>query len=246
MGKLMKLDVLNAAKLCMDVYNPLVETPGKFFKSFDTDAELYVALIDDTAVVCARGSDHIKDWRMNFMMELVPFATATRERCEAMVHTGFMIQWTSVKEGVIEEIEKITAMEECKKILFTGHSSGASLCALACYDYLPKCTKPCEVITFGSPRFCNKEMKDIFDEGVVCTRVVNDMDAVTLAPLKSRGYVHVGKVLHMRDSDIDYSDLSWWEKVWWTSYNLLRPDFGVSDHFINKYVEEIEARMANN
>jgi len=45
---------------------------------------------------------------------------------------------------------------------------------------------------------------------------------------------------------LNYSALSWWEKVWWTAYNLLRPDFGVSDHFINKYVEEIESRMANN
>jgi len=243
MGFLIPLDVLNASKLCMDVYDPLIETPGKFFKSKDTDAELYVALLDDTAVVCARGSDHIKDWMLNFMMELIPFTSATREKSEAKVHTGFMIQWMSVKEGVFAELDRITSMDECTNVLFTGHSSGAALASLACHDYMPLCQLSTEVITFGSPRFCNRELQEIFDSDVTCTRVVNDMDAVTLAPLKSIGYVHVGKVLHMRNDDIDRKELCLWEKLWWTISNILKPDFGISDHFIGNYVDELEYRM---
>ena len=65
-----------------------------------------------------------------------------------------------------------------------------------------------EVIGFGGPRFCNHELRTIFDREIPnCTRVVNDLDGVTLAPLASQGYCHVGNLIHMKDDEEDDSPM---------------------------------------
>lgn len=230
--------ILDAAKMCMDAYDPLKESPGKFFKSYDTDAEIYVALKGDTVFVCARGSEHILDWKHNFMLNLSPFLSDTRSDDNCCVHTGFLLQYLSIRTDAMRELKRLVEMEECKNILFTGHSAG-TIASIFAYDFSPTCTKPIEVITFGSPRFCNYELAEIFNNEINCTRVVNDLDAVTLAPLYGYGYKHVGKLIHMRDSSVDSNELMWWEKGWWSIFNI----FSITDHFINNYVSEIEKRL---
>ena len=248
MTKLLTPKILECAKMCHAVYNPLAEHPGRFVKSESTDAELYLTLIDDTAYVVCRGTDSAGEWIQNFMWDMVPFSSEHRERSDAKIHTGFMLQYVSVKNEVFDELDILTKMDACKKVLFTGHSLGGANASILAYGYAPTCTLPIEVISFGGPRFCNSALRDIYENDIVnTTRVVNDLDGVTLAPLVSQGYCHVGNLIHIKDEKEDSKELSWFGWAFWVVKSSISYMTGsVTDHFIWNYVEEIEKCLEKN
>merc|ERR1712019_65098 len=62
-----------------------------------------------------------------------------------------------------------------------------------------------DVVTFGSPRWCNKEMADLFNEIIDSNwRIVNRYDTVVTVPIKKMGYYHVGTEIWYR-----------WQRWWW-------------------------------
>lgn len=248
MTKSLTPEILKYAKMCMDVYNPLADHPGKFIQSVETDAELYVALVEDTACVVCRGTDSAREWVQNFMWDQVPFITEHRQNSDEKIHTGFMLQYLSIKDKAFEELNKIVQDEECKKVLFIGHSLGAGISNILAYAYYPMCELPIEVVGFGGPRFCNHELRQSFNRDIPnCTRVVNDLDGVTLVPLASSGYCHVGNLIHIKEGEEFSEELTWFGwAVWVFRSTVSYVTETVTDHLIWNYVEEIEKCLAKN
>lgn len=62
------------------------------------------------------------------------------------------------------------------EVIFCGHSAGV-VCCLAAEEVMKVNKNPrinCEVVTFGSPRLCNKECKDYLEQKLKCTKLVLD------------------------------------------------------------------------
>lgn len=233
-------DHLKIAKMCRDVYSEEVEKLETFVESKDTGIQATVGLDGSRAVVCLRGSDAVVDWKNNFNMGKVPFLSRKHSDPEMMVHTGFYIGHTSVKGKIYKKLNTIVDSEECKSILFTGHSAGI-VAGLLAYDYINKKNLPIEIVTFGTPRVGNKAFVDAFDREMKCTRIINDRDLVPLAPLKVLGFHHVGNdLIHIKNGEVYDEDNGSIQKIGWRLMGLFGLDAGVRDHNISSYVEEIE------
>lgn len=236
-------DHLKIAKMCRDVYSDEVETLDTFVESKDTGVQATVGLDGSRAVVCIRGSDERVNWKYNFKMGKVPFLTRKHTDPEKEVHSGFFIGHASVKGKIYNKLNTIVDSGECESILFTGHSAGI-IASLLAYDYLNKKDLPVEVVTFGAPRVGNKDFTDDFDSKIQCTRIINDLDVVPLAPLRILGYHHVGtNLIHIKNAEVSSEENGVLNKMGWRLKGLFGLDAGVRDHDISNYVEEIEKCM---
>lgn len=238
-------DHLKIAKLCRDIYSDDVRSLDTFVEDKDTDIQATVALDENRAIVCLRGSDSLTDWKHNFSFSKVPLLTRKHKDPKMKVHAGFFLGHTSVKAKIYKKLNNIVESGACQSILFCGHSAGGT-CTLLAYDYVNAKNLPIEVVTFGSPRLGNKVFVDAFNKDIKATRVVNDRDVVPLAPLQMLGYRHAGtRLIHMKDSDVYDKDQSMVRRIVWRVKGLLGMDAGVKDHDIGRYVQEIENCLAN-
>lgn len=230
-------DHLKAAKLCRDVYSETVESSDTYVESADTGAQATVTLDGSKAIVCFRGSDSATDWKTNFALTRVPFLSRKHTKPELEVHSGFFMGHNSVKAKIYAKLNKILESGECESILFAGHSSGV-MSAISAFDFQNDKNIPVEVVTFGAPKVGNAAFAADFNKAVACTRIVNDNDGVSLAPMFG-GYHHVGgNVIHLANSHGDGGLFSFFSKLW----NLIGLD-SVSDHDIDDYVDNIEKSL---
>ena len=230
------------ANYCQNVYlDSYLETAEEYVNRESTDVQcvIFKDTNDERLIVCFRGSDDLTDWRMNFNLSTSPYpSNSTRE-----VHSGFLVQWLSVKDEVKEKIEKLIEKYGTTKITFCGHSAGAGACCLATYDLgedLMKKGQDVNVVSFGSPKICNQDFKDYFNDKFKgkSTRIVLDMDAITIFPL---GYHHVcDKLLHMTDEGIQRTEPSLWQRFTWFVSGIIKLDFGIRDHLIFNYTDQIK------
>ncbi|AAR26956.1 FirrV-1-F2 precursor [Feldmannia irregularis virus a] len=228
---------LELATLCRDVYCNGTESSDTYVKSNDTGAQATVRLKGKQVVVCFRGSDSPQDWKLNLQLYRVPFISRTHKNPANEVHSGFFIGHHSIKAKIYTKLNAFIASGECDSILFTGHSSGGALAAIAAFDFRNDKHLPVEVVTFGSPKLGNASLAVEYSERITrCTRVVNDNDAIALMPL-SRGFHHVGNTLHIQDIAPTTN-----QGVWHALSNFVRLD-SVFDHGIESYIRTIEAHI---
>lgn len=230
------------ANYCQNVYlDSYLENVEEYVNRESTDVQCVILKDpnEERLIVCFRGSDDLTDWRMNFNLKTSKYPlNSTRE-----VHSGFLVQWLSVKDEVQEKIGKMIEKYGTTKITFCGHSAGAGACCLATYDLgedLMKSGQDVNVVSFGSPKICNQDFKDYFNDKFKgkSTRIVLDMDAITVFPL---GYHHVcDKLLHMTDKGIQKTEPSLWQRFTWFASGILKLDFGIRDHLIFNYTDEIK------
>lgn len=236
---------LHAARLCHLVYDDeYLYNSERFVDSPSTDVQCSMSVDDCKLYVVFRGSDDSTDWSHNFDMNLVSYPSKSNKQ----VHTGFLVQWLSVREEVTTKIAEMIDLSHesgtpIQTVVFTGHSAGsppACLCALESLENIEV-----RVVTFGSPRFSNQAFKDYFEAlpGIQkCTRFVLDRDLVTRFPINFfNGYRHVGSPLQLRDGRILERDTTNFETFQWFVLGLPRFDFGVRDHDISNYVKKIES-----
>ncbi|CAM9401121.1 unnamed protein product [Ectocarpus sp. 12 AP-2014] len=227
-------DHLKAAKLCRDVYSETVESSDTYVESADTGAQATVTLDGSKAIVCFRGSDSAADWKTNFSLMRVPFLSRKHSNPELEVHSGFFMGHNSVKAKTYAKLNKILESGECTSTLFAGHSAGV-MSAISAFDFQNEKNIPVEVVTFGAPKVGNAAFAADFDKAMACTRIVNDNDGVSLAPMFG-GYHHVGKnVIHMANPGGGGGLMQLIARLW----SFVRLDT-VSDHDIDDYIENIE------
>ncbi|KAJ8428372.1 hypothetical protein Cgig2_012519 [Carnegiea gigantea] len=92
-----------------------------------------------------------------------------------------------------------TKLNEDVSIVFTGHSLGATLSALAAFDVVENLTTeiPISAIVFGCPKVGNKVLKAKFDSypNLKVLHVKNSIDLIPHYPARLMGYVHIGTEL---------------------------------------------------
>lgn len=239
-----------AARLCRDVYDDkYLMSCEEFIDNSETDCQVIITKEEKTIFVCFRGSDSKQDWKLNFKSSFTQFPFNSARK----VHTGFAIQWLSVKEGVIDKLRIMLDKYDGKvdRVIFCGHSLGSisNLALLSITTDKREMIKKeiiVEGITFGGPRIGNKEFKDYFEKHASCTRIVLDRDLVTRVPFWY-GYRHVGDPIQIRKDKLLYRDTTTWETITWLLKGIfLERDFGVKDHDINRYYKEIGNIIFNN
>lgn len=235
--------VLECAKLCENVYDDeFLKNSEYYVENEDSDCQAVIKKSGSTLFVCFRGSDSLQDWRMNFKQLLVSYPTNSGKK----VHAGFLIQWLSVKDELLGKLGKlIDKYRYVDEVVFCGHSAGV-VCCLAASDFgkQNKLKKlKCEVVTFGSPRICNKEFKEDFKSRVKCTRIVLDRDLITRLPFRFLGYRHLGTPYQLRENEVINRETSAIETVWWMLLGIVKGDVGIRDHFIDNYVRAIENNL---
>ena len=232
-------DHLILVKYCEKVYkDDYLEDADEFVDNKETGCQciMFKDASRDRIVVCFRGSDSATDWKYNFYMTTTEYPKKSGRN----VHSGFQVQWLSVKNEVKRELEKLIGLHNTTKITFCGHSAG-TICCIAAYDLGEELgvNQEIDVVTFGSPRFCDEAFQKYFNSRYKCTRIVLDRDVITLCPFGVFGYHHVGNLIQITDNRIIRKELTLWQKVSWFLLGLPKIDFGIRDHFIFNYKDEI-------
>lgn len=157
----------------------------------------------DYDVICFRGTDGKDEWALNFNAEFSdpPFHTVNSK---IKTHLGFMIRYKTLNTWLKRHIKE----NDLKKILFLGHSLGATTAMLAGDEIKQSYpTIDVTVVTFGSPRVGNKEYIDFHFSNVPKTlNIRNKNDIVCRVPTEKMGYKHCPLYTWVAKP-------KWWQKV---------------------------------
>jgi len=194
------------------------------FNSRETDTQAFLAANDEYAVLAFRGTE--KDWR-DIQTDIRAKRVTTPE---GKVHAGFNAGYASVAK----QIEKALLRVEGYPLFITGHSLGGALATVATQmlESNPKFAyQIAACYTFGSPRVGNAD----YDEHIKSSfyRVVNTTDIVTVVPLLTMGFVHIGDVRFLEREDKKFRrSIPTLRRLWafLTAFSRL-----VTDHKIVEY-----------
>ena len=236
-------DHLHIATLCRDVYEKDTESLDSFVQSKDTGIQASVTSDGKRAIVCFRGTNQPRDWLLNLNLGKVPFLSRKHTDDDIEVHSGFFVGHNSVKAKIYSKLNTLVESGECDHILFCGHSLGSALCVLSAFDYVNERNIPIDVVTFGSPRIGNIPFIENFNENIQCMRIVNDRDIVSIAPLKLMGFHHVGDVVHLKETGTLTEETGFFKRLSWRIQGAFDVDFGVRDHDMSSYIEQIEKHL---
>ena len=167
------------------------------------DVAAFVATSPNYNLLAFRGTKVPQDWIEDLYCTPVRFdwvfnaAPAIGE-----IHAGF---GHTLADRLAEIIATVSARDQTKPLLVTGHSLGGALAALAgaCFTVTGAAIRPVSgIYTFGQPRiglhdFCNTYDR-ILDQKLV--RFVNKQDLVPRVPFRGWDYSDEGTMIHF-DSD---------------------------------------------
>ncbi len=240
--------VLLASKLSKAAYGLSRDVNETLISDRFTDAQVLVGTVDlvqdqsgtRTAFVSFRGSSSIRDWGANSRVWLIPSALGRG----AKVHSGFALQWESVKSRVFEELKFVSPA----RIIVTGHSLGGACAMVASPDiaqYFPGVIV--DVITFGAPRCGNGAYSNAVAAIVKSVvRVVHDNDIVPCIPSSVFGGVWAhpdGEWLQIHCSgDLVWRNSDGWFGGLWSRFRRL--ELGIADHILQTYIQHIEKAVA--
>jgi triacylglycerol lipase len=167
----------------------------------------FFASNDNWAVLAFRGTADIKDVFTDAdatMYHEISLTHPPRER--AMVHKGFLTRLNQVWQSeILGWLEAYRLNHPEAEILFTGHSLGGALAALAAGRYHGNIS----LHTFGCPRVGNAAFCEAVSAAVPGKwfRYVDGNDWVTRMPLESMGFAHGGQRIHFGSNDSPSIDL---------------------------------------
>lgn len=156
------------------------------FHAPQTDTQGFLVSNGEYAVLAFRGTEVTKG------TDIKTDAKAFRASVfEGRVHRGFAEAYKSIEVQVLKALPKVKGLP----LYITGHSLGAAVATVAA-QYLERDHELRDRIaacyTFGSPRVGNREFDRDLKSAVY--RAVNTTDIVTVIPLLSMGYTHIGDV----------------------------------------------------
>ena len=182
--------------------------------------------LNNLYVVC-RGTSSYKD--------VITDLKIWRKKCDylknTLIHSGFLEQYNSIRESIIDEIDEVIDNENIKRIIFCGHSLGAALATIAALDYkLQNSTQNVKCVTFASPRVGNKSFSKLFNKTIKTSyRIVYHRDPVTFLPTLIR-FHHVKGCIHFKkNGKVNISD----------SYFMPIGCF-VSQHYMENYKDRVK------
>jgi len=200
------------------------------FNDPKTDTQAFLVSNGDFAILAFRGTQ--KAWR-----DVQTDIRAGRIRTSSgRIHVGFSEGYNSIAK----KIEKSLARVGRIPIYITGHSLGGALATVAT-QYLeanPRFERQLAACyTFGSPRVGNADYNPNLKTSIF--RIVNTTDIVTVVPLLTMGFVHVGDIRFL-----DRKDEKFRRGIpVFTRFLAFAIAFSklVSDHAIKEYRRKLEA-----
>jgi hypothetical protein len=143
----------------------------------------------------------------------------------------------SAIQGALADMTDITG------VLFCGHSLGGALACVATSMWTSSVS--CQLVTFGAPRPGNAAFCAVVrakTDGIV-TRVVHDLDLVPTTPMRAMQYQHATPAWLMVDHSgtvtAESAERSVCEELLLRAWGVLAADFGVSDHFMSRYMRAV-------
>merc|ERR1712048_198442 len=161
------------------------------------------------------GTNNAENWMSNIDLiqtkyEHIPAnVTLDDSAWDAMIHQGFYDNWQDLEQlGMNAAIKAMLTKYDNSDILVTGHSLGGALAAIAALELLsnPEYTsyakKSVNIISFGQPRWCNKNLALYFNDIIDSNwRIVNEHDSVPTIPYESMGYYHTSTEVWYTSTD---------------------------------------------
>ncbi|HIA01993.1 MAG TPA: lipase family protein, partial [Myxococcales bacterium] len=136
------------------------------FIESDIDCQVYVSVFNNDSIICAfRGTESTRDWLTDANMIRVSMDLDNVPDSERpLAHYGILRQFRSVEEKITNYIEKeLDENNHISNIIYTGHSLGGALSAIALMNYSHKYpTLNHKCVTFGSPRVGDERFKERF------------------------------------------------------------------------------------
>jgi predicted lipase len=162
-------------RLLNDLYKkgPLVGSLGKYRDK-------------NVGIIAIRGTRDASEWFDDFFAFTLPFLEVPGN---PVVHGGFLIFYKSFRANLMEQI-RIHQLDQCDRIIVTGHSLGAAAASLCLLDRIGIGDGgKHEGCTFASPRVFFAETQAFEEKINKNLRVVNPADLVPdLPPI---GFAHV-------------------------------------------------------
>jgi hypothetical protein len=200
------------------------------FNSDKTGTQAFLASREDFAVLAFRGTE--RNWR-----DLQTDIRARRLKTSSgRIHAGF----TQAYESVAKQIENSLAKVRGLPLYITGHSLGGALATVATQNLESNPKFEFEIAacyTFGSPRVGNAE----YDPNIKSSffRIVNTTDIVTVIPLLTMGFVHVGDIRFLeRRNELFRRGIPFFRRLF--AFAIAFSNL-VGDHGIDKYRRKLES-----
>ena len=231
------------ANYAADAYTHATVTDAK------TNARALISLNDDGDIVVAfKGSSAPRDFLQDakFMMRRPDWSL---DAFPAMVHAGFLEDFTAIGEAVVEQVRGCLATHPQARLYVTGHSLGGALAILGALEFQRQKLTVAGVYTFGQPRVGNAIFHVIYDLALreVTYRLVNQNDIVPRTPGWLLGYRHCGQEIFLPVGG------GWWlnppliRKLCSDALGLYgaycqRDDVLFTEHYLHAYCVEIKGQ----
>ncbi len=181
--------------------------------------------------IAFQGSNDGRDWWSNFDFRLVPHGPGR-------VSNGFLKSYLTVEKHLLME----SIPDDDQIALVTGHSRGSPHACLHALK-LVQMGLPVILVTFASPRWCDKAFATHFDRamGYAATRIVFESDLVTRLPPNILGHYHTDN-LRWFDGSRWRTSMPLHTRIGVYLFNRKWPLIGnnVSDHSIDEYITALQ------
>ena len=199
------------------------------FNSDQTGTQAFLVSHENFAVLAFRGTE--RNWR-----DVQTDIRARRLRTSSgRIHAGFTQAYESVAKGIEKSLVKVRELP----LYITGHSLGGALATVATQNLESNPKFEFQIAacyTFGSPRVGNAE----YDPNIKSSffRIVNTTDIVTVIPLLTMGFVHVGDIRFLeRKNEFFRRGIPFFRRLF--SFALAFSNL-VGDHGIAEYRRKLE------
>jgi hypothetical protein len=161
----------------------------------ETDVQAYAMLLLDgdkhTLLVTVRGTSSVIDAFKDIEAINVPLPVASTLAPGVRVHCGFLSQYVALAPLLRPVVTKLLEKGDAFNIVFTGHSAGAGIGALAALHAALDHEEGVQYIGFGSPRVGNLAFCDLFRKYIATPVLVKySRDPVTKVA-QGLGYTHI-------------------------------------------------------
>lgn len=209
---------------------------GFYFNDNDSlhGVEGYVISLPDKNYIVFHGTNHKKDWWINFniLSAKLPYPETMNQRSRIRVSKGWIEAYKQPSiRNIIHTWYKNQSKNKCT--IVTGWSMGAAIatyCALDLQYHYPD--RDLKFIGLGSPKTGNKAFKNSFEKRIpLAYNFINGDDLVTKVPF-SFLFLVTGVIYRKIGNIIHIGEESQWFRRWTGRFS--------KDHDLQKYKENIE------
>jgi predicted lipase len=184
-----------------DMHSPILnELVPKFYDGNDNkekrkDSQGYMIWKSNTIYITFRGTKDIHD-----VIDAIDIRPKKLMR-DIYVHTGFSEQFFSIEPKITQDIKDVMLSFPIERIIFTGHSMGGGMAAIAA-AYYASMFKYIHITchTFGIPLIGNNEFVKWFERGVdECIRLEIEEDLVPYVPINET-FKHIPDGVRLKKS----------------------------------------------